>query len=678
MLEATAYKHLLNLSYQGEPLCILPYQLNLNGSIVFARSIKIDLPIVTAQFADSTITDRFNYSENLLTIRRKWNIKASGSLRIYFNIIKRIVPASWLIPAVMYDGNGIPSARFPRRGAELGLSFLEDRCAVPACSMVSDKNTSISLFSSPANSQDDIASIRTYSSGDFTEITIAMPGCESATDPAAFRLLHLEPANEKKFWTLKEQLTYERTFFIISEPASDASQQHLIQTAWDNLSFVPSSKTDWTTYVTSKVLHLMNHFFIERTDAIGFVQTISRNLFPRKATLIGGSPGGNLQIAASLYQIAAETEMARLKRIALDTADFFLASSAPQDNFFTAYHLGTRRWTNGNTARYPLFLLSLCEMISRYIQLNRLAAAHTDANPRWMLYCRNAADFILKHQHDSGAFPVSPPETLPDDKKGSVQTASAVCALMEIFNETGNEAYLTAALRASVFLLKNASDRCYADISPLSPHAPSREVAVSVLRAMLSLHKQTENEEYLASALKAAEFILSGIFCCNVPFPGDSPLGSCRFRTQGGSSASTASQHLDWFGIAAVPLFLSLYNLTGDKRWGNISAAVLEYTGQMQGAETDSCLWGSMNGYQPEIMMQTSSPNTTHNHISRGHFAGIASSIPAVTISALLDVREHFPQFLNFKIQPFSIEPPPRSVIGKTILHVGSYMNIFR
>ena len=678
MLEATAYKHILTLTYEGSPLCILPYQFCLNGSIVFATSIKIDLPIVMAHFGNSTITDRFNYSDQLLTIRRKWNMEISGNLRLYFCLLQRMIPNSWLVPSVMYDGNGISTTRFPRRGTELGLSFLEDRCAIPACSFVNDNRTSLALFTSPAKSPDDISSVHTYSAGDFTEITIAIPGYETTTNTAALRRMHFSPAGERKLWTLKEHLTYERTFHIIIAPTSPASRRNLIQTAWDTLSFKPTTSIDWTGYITSKALHLLHHFFIERSDAIGFVQTISRNLFPRKATLIGGGRGGNLETAVNLYRIAKETQMPHLKRIALDTADFFLAGSNSHENFFTAYHLGTRRWTYGNTTRYPLFLLSISEMIARYIQLNRLSKEHNDDNPRWLHFCKNAADFLLKHQLESGAFPVSPPELLPDDQNGSLQTASAVHALLEIFHETGNEAYLTAARRATDFLLKNAHARSYADITPFSPHAPSRETAIAVLRAFLSLHRETAEDDYLEAALNAAEFLLSGIFCYNVPFHDDSPLGRCRFRTQGGAAASTARQHLDWFGIAAVPHFLHIYNLTNEKRWENAAAAVLEFTGQMQDTEPDANIWGPMIGYQPEILMQTSSPNTLDNHISRGHFAGIASWVPSATISALLDIREHYPQFLNFALQPFPLEPPARSVIGKTILHFGSYVNIFR
>lgn len=676
MLDVTAYKHLLNLDIEDLPKLLFSYHFIKDDEAAFASRIEADLPVVVAHIGESTITDHLQHEDGGLTIRRKWNIAGQGGVRLLFYVQCRLAPVDWMVPAVTYNGNGVSQKRFPRRGTELGLSFLEDRCAVPACSFVQSREHCLAVFASGATTPEEVSSVQTFSSGAYTGVSISVPGVESSGEPAGIRLARLLSQPEQRSWKLEGHLTYERTFHVRLGRAGPRASREVLRKAWDALSFEPSARTDWSDHVTRKASHLAHHFFIERADAIGFVETISRNLFPKKATLLGGGPGGNVEAAYNLYRTAVEAGMPALKRIALDTADFFLSGFEEPDTFHTAYRLGTRRWTDGNKGKpSPAFLRDLSALVENYTRFNRAAAELQDANPRWMVYCKRAAELIMESQQKNGSFLTAPPRPLATDSDGSLLTAFAAPPLAALYRETGENACLDRARRAADFLLEAAGRRSYAD--PASG-MPSREIALATMRAFLELHNETEEEKYLLGAGAAGDFLLSGVFCYNVALGEDTPLGKQKFRTQGGSAAFTAGQHLDWLGIRAVPGFLSLWKATGDELWHRAAVATIEYSGQMAGAEPGTSLWGPMPGYQPAALMQSSSRQILHGSAGYGQFAGIASAVPAATLSALFEIRALFPEILSFNPQQFSLEPPARSALGKALFHFGSYVNVFR
>ncbi|MEW5945404.1 MAG: hypothetical protein AB1742_04320 [bacterium] len=677
MIGFAVYKHLLTLRLPGAPEVVVPYQYCEDGEARFADSVEVDFPVVTALFGESAVVDRFQYSDGLLTVRRKWNLKAAADVRLQFTVLVRLVPAAWMVPSVMYDGNGFfPEAK--RKGTESGLSFLEDRASVPAASFVRDGESYFALFAGPAPAPDQVGSVYTFSEGEFTELTVFVPGSE--TPPyRGLRLPGLLPRTERKaYWSVDGLLTMERGFYLAHGAAAPSSARDFIEKAWETLSIPPRLEVDWSRYVDEKILHLVHHFFIERADAIGFVETISRSLFPLKAVLNGGLRGGNLEAALALYRAAVESGSRPLKRIALDVADFFLAGGEQPGAFRTSYRLGARRWTCGNDAKpHPLFLRCVSEVAAFYVRFHSRTKESRDHNPRWMLYARNAAELLVRNQMKSGAFRVVPPHEHPDDEQGSLQTAFAAHFLVEFYRETGAQECLEAARLAGAFLLEEARRRMYSDPS-LGAGEPSRAAAHACLRAFLSLHDETGEKSCLDAAVGAAEFLLSGVFCYDAAFSATSPLGKMGFRTQGGTCGYTSCQHLDWYGVALCPDLLRLWKLTGDETWKRAVTAILEFTTQARGQDTGGAFWEALPGYQPEVLMQTGTRHTLSGHVSRGGYAGIASWVPVTIVSSLLDIRELFPGVVSFTMPPLSLDPPSKSFIGKTLFHVGSYVNVFR
>ncbi|MFH1539555.1 MAG: hypothetical protein ABIH66_11385 [bacterium] len=676
MLNATAYRHLLNLDIEGFPKLLLSYHFIMNDKALFASRIEADFPVVAASIGESTITDHIQYEDGFLTVRRKWNIAGEGDARLLFYVQCRLVPVDWMVPSVIYNGNGASRKRFPRRGAELGMSFLEDRCAAPALSFVQSGEHSLGVFTTAAATPQEVSSVQTFSSGAYTGVSISNPGVESSGEPAGIRLARLLSQPEHRRWKIEGHLTYERTFYIPLGTAGPRAARAVLRKAWGTLAFEPSTLVDWSDYATQKAFHLAHHFFIERADTIGFVESLSRNLFPKKATLLGGGRGGNVEAAYNLYRVAVEAGMPALKRIALDTADFFLSGFEEPGAFSTAYRLGTRRWTGDNRGRHSQsFLSDLSTMMESYVRFNRATAELQDANPRWMVFCKRAAELIMGSQQKNGAFLTSPPQTLAGDRDGSLLTAFAAPPLAALYRETGENACLDRARRAADFLLAAAAPRSYAD--PDSG-MPSREIATAAMRALLEIFRETEEEKYLRGAEAAGDFLLTGVFCYNAALEDDTPLGRRKFRTQGGSAEFAITQHLDWFGICAAPGFLQLWKATGDELWHRAALAIIEYTGQMAGPEPGSSMWGAVPGYQPEILVQSISRQILFGSVGYGNFQGITSAVPAATLTAIFEIRDSFPEVLLFKPQPFSLEPPARSALGKALFHFGSYVNVFR
>lgn len=676
MMNVSAHKHILTLEFEDFPPILIPYHFLKDDETVFADRLEVDMPVVVARLGDSTITDQFNWMDGFLAVRRKWNIAGSGEVRVCFGVQVRLTPLNWVAPAVIYDGNGMSPGRFPRRGAELGLTFMEDKCAVPSCSFIQNREHHLGVFTSPAANPEELSSVNTYSAGEFTGLTITLPGAESSQEPAGIRLTRLLAQPETRFWSLDKHLTYERSFYIALGPAGPDALRGLIRKAWKAISFDPAPRADWSEHVSQKVFHLVHHFFIERADAIGFVESLSRNMFPKKATLWGGGVGGNVEAAACLYRFAVEADMPGLRRIALDTADFFLGGLEDPDVFHTAYRLGARKWAAGNSGKpHHYFLRAVSGMVESYMRFHAAAKARDDANPRWLNHCRHAAGLLTAGQSQSGGFPSSPPHTMPADSGGSLHTAFAVSALLAVARETKDSALLDSACKGAEFLAAQAWERCYADPET---GLPSRETAIETMRALLTAYKDTDRQRYLQAAELAAEFVLSGLFCHNVALEKTTPLGARRFRTQGGSPEFTAAQSLDWLGLRAAPGMLRLWRITGDELWKRAAGAMLEFAGQLEGPQPGSNIWGAMTGWQPAVLMQTAARQALNENVPWGGFAEIESAVPTATLSALFDIRDEFPEFVTFTPKQFQLDAPAKSAIGKALFHFGSYVNIFR
>jgi len=75
------------------------------------------------------------------------------------------------------------------------------------------------------------------------------------------------------------QLTYERRFYVWSRPLRDGGWQTVLDAARGLTDFEPEPPADQSEIVCAKARHLVENFFIERNDSIGFVKPSARQCF---------------------------------------------------------------------------------------------------------------------------------------------------------------------------------------------------------------------------------------------------------------------------------------------------------------------------------------------------------------------------------------------------------------
>ena len=172
-----------------------------------------------------------------------------------------------------------------------------------------------------------------------------------------------------------------------------------------------------------------------------------------------------------------------------------------------------------------------------------------------------------------------------------------------------------------------------------------------MLRAFLDLYERSHDDFYLKYARLAAGFVLSWMFTYNVIFDPKSMAGKRGFRTHGMTAVSVAHHHLDFYGLFIAYDFLRLWEATKDEFWKACAQRMIDACGQLISSEKD--LLGKsrdFTGWQPEQVNQTNWDYKLRYLGTKGRFHTCVAWVVVLTLGAMLDIREKFPDVLNFKL----------------------------
>jgi hypothetical protein len=589
----------------------------------------------------------------ITVVQRTWRLRGTGRLRIGYAVSRAGAARHWVVPAGMYDGNAVGEGRFPRGGAEVGWAFREDRCALPSASFVSDGTGCEGLWTMPAGTEADLSCVRTSVEDGRVRLAVEWPLAEG---PVAYRRKWYPlggPRRGIRRWQrIDGEWSATRRFVVFESPGGGIAAMHDALRWWWERSGDPAGGADWGEIVRSKVEHVAANLWVRDARSTGFVQARLLHL-PVLNTLSAGFLGRNVELALSLYRVGVATDQPRLRAIATGVADFFGGGRLPNGLFRTDWQRGAGRWVGmAFPRRDTLSTRMMGEAGVAFLRLSDAARAAGEDGSRWFDQARALGDFFV------GSLPA-------DGNPGKWWTADGVRVdatgtngayivglLAELHARTGDPRVLSTLRRAADVLAGSASR---GDLSgdTLDALCIDKEAGQAVLRALLAAWRRTGDPSHLDGAVAAARFTQSWVFGWDVPFAPSTPLGRRSFRTTGGTAVSVAHHHLDPYGVAIALDFLRLGAATGDPHWRRVARWMTAYVAQLVSSPRDPLGRAArFHGWQPEQVNHTDWAYWSSRATPRGSFYSDIAWVPALTLGALLDLRDEFPDEVAFPDLP--------------------------
>jgi hypothetical protein len=254
----------------------------------------------------------------------------------------------------------------------------------------------------------------------------------------------------------------------------------------------------------------------------------------------------------------------------------------------------------------------------------RAAAVLPDpaAAERWRGAVASNVAFVVDRQRDDGAIP-SGWNGRTGDPTGWDGTAGLawVPALVEGGRLLDAPPFLDAAARAGAFyesFVERGDLRGAPEDVDLGPTSEDGYVALMAYVALAeAAHAGGERDRWIATACRAADWLLTFRYAYDVAFPPDTLLAEYRYRTRGMDLASPANQHLHSYGLVCVAELVRLTRLTGDDHYATRArehlAAARQFIARSDGD------FNARRGMAPERFFQTRYDGPKGSIGSRSH-----------------------------------------------------------
>jgi hypothetical protein len=217
-------------------------------------------------------------------------------------------------------------------------------------------------------------------------------------------------------------------------------------------------------------------------------------------------------------------------------------------------------------------------LMDAYRREKRLGRDH----PEWLRWCRSFADWLLTQQRDDGSWPRSwvagkgePRET------SSTATYNPVALMVRMTEETGDKKYLASAVRAADFVWASfGSKGVFIGGATDNPNIVDKEAGMLSMEAFLALYENTKEPKWLERAKAAGDYAESWIWIWNVPMPigrNEAEIhwktGASTIGTQGITAQAFAT--VDTYASWSVPAYARLYKYTNDAHYLDVARVLL-------------------------------------------------------------------------------------------------------
>lgn len=654
------------------------YRILSNKELLLPLQLECISPtVVQAHFNGASLKDVFlNDEGGMLQIQRSWRVHSEAYWKFSFLFQPAEICKDFIVPSVIYQNNKYGKGHFPKGGLESGWSFREDRTPLPSCSLLYSERHYYALYSSPAQRESELGSIKTALHQNRAALEFLFPYTES---PRSFKdkgLLWsgLKSQEEQFLYLRQENLPMEisRDFFLLYGEANHPAEA--FPPLWKkNIHQEKLSKryekAPWSRIVSYKLQHL-RHLLVDRKEKdLCCLRMGSGNwLFQPFYNFTAGSfLIKSLEGAYIFARAGQELDKPELIDIACRMGDFFLGGALPNGLHQDMIHIYRRKWGGylgiGSSRHLHQAVNARCngEVMINYLKLHFFLKQLGIEKPEFLeLPLKNAAFYIdnqLRGNYDGCFGRWRQKDGSPIDSAGT-NGAYILSLLLEIKKQGLDLPGMdNALLRAADYYARmiDCSD-FYGDT--LDADCIDKEAGCALLRAFLDLYEEEPKAEYLEKAKLAASFVLSWIWMWDVPFNKESPLGKRNFLSSGMSAVSVAHHHLDFYGPYMAYDFLRLHQHSRDEFWKDIAKLLLAASSQLVSSPEDN-LYRSEQfyGWQPEQVNHTDWNYLPKQFGTKGKFHTCIAWAAVLTTGAFFDIRDRFQDTFNFRLEKQLVFP---------------------
>lgn len=653
-------------------VCRLEYDFLWGGGILRPHKVLLESENqIRAEFEGAEIRDEISETHGLITVDRHWIITRAGRGRLSFACaVESPTLAQWTVPSVMYDENRLGEGKYPRGGLSLGWSFREDRTPLPACGIVHDHDSFLSVFTEPARSEDEVSSLKSELKNGSPFFRIRTPLVE---EPYTYTekgvvLGGLTRRRERFFKKRRAEapFQYRRRFYVAYGQGMGHSAHMFDRIAQSALNLPVLGESfqeaaDWGDIADLKLKHLLFLAVDDAPTGVAGIRMGRGNGFIQSYYnyLIGSFLGKNIEAAVILTRAGTELDRPDLIDLAERIGRFFLRGRLPGGGHQDMYDLRRKTWgsyagpDNNKTLLKGVNARCNGELMGNYLRLHELLASQGRQIDEFPDMVKANIDFYLRCQlcgDENGSFGRWwTPDGEPINTLGT-NGAYIVSLLVEYVKRFGPDERISDALqRAAQYYGKLVDQNAfYADT--LDADCVDKEAGVALLRSFLDLHEWDPRPDYLENARRAAGFILSWTWLYDVAFPPETRSGRAGLRTTGLTAVSVAHHHLDFYGLMIGYDFLRLHAATGESRYKQYAMLMIDACRQLI-SRPGRLLGRSQEfiGWQPEQINQTDWDYIHHWFGAKGKFHICIAWNVVLTLGAILDIRKRFPEVMNFK-----------------------------
>ena len=194
--------------------------------------------------------------------------------------------------------------------------------------------------------------------------------------------------------------------------------------------------------------------------------------------------------------------------------------------------------------------------------------------PEYERLAYGICDFVMADQQENGCYAKgwkSSGECLY--REGTVG-CFLVPAMIEAYRRSGDERYLTSALKAYRHYIQELKDNGFTTAGALDTWCIDKESSISLLRSALRFHRLTGEASYVEDALDISYYLSTWLWHYDGVYPADNSFMQYGYHTFGATSVSVQHNHLDPYALYWVPEWLELSELTGDSQWREKAVAI--------------------------------------------------------------------------------------------------------
>jgi hypothetical protein len=262
------------------------------------------------------------------------------------------------------------------------------------------------------------------------------------------------------------------------------------------------------------------------------------------------------------------------------------------------------------------YLRCMSESVHALLVAYRWEADRDRPHPDWLAAARRFGDFLLGAQEPDGSWfraydhegrPLTSPAVWFGTTRVEQRSSSAtpIGALLALAHDTGESAYLEAAVRAGRFVRRELVEPVRFNGGIHDPiyakgQLIDNEGILYPMLGLLGLYRATSADEFLTGCIDAARLFASWICLWDVPLPPGSTLARYGFRSTGmGACDTCGAGYVHPFELLALPELIEIAVLSRDAALFDV--AELAYCGCNQTVATPDRDWGyAFPGLQEE------------------------------------------------------------------------------